>query len=100
MEIFCERRRGAFGALGFYGGLLGLLASCANTTSAIKKKPTDAEAVPQMQKACERGDLEGCSDLGRAYVLGIGVTRDEARALALFRKACDGGNLSGCDRLG
>lgn len=46
--------------------------------------------------ACDGGEVQSCTELGRIYELGLNVTRDVTGAAALYRKACDGGDMSGC----
>ena len=47
-------------------------------------------------KACERGSLDSCIDLGIRQRDGIGGASDRSDALASFDRACTGGNASGC----
>ena len=53
-----------------------------------------------LQKGCDGGDARGCSNLGRIYRDGNGVSKDDARALTLFQKGCDGGVMKSCSDLG
>ena len=39
--------------------------------------------------SCQRSNLTGCVNVGRAYRDGIGVAKDEAHAASIFREACD-----------
>ncbi|MGD0901738.1 MAG: protein kinase [Terracidiphilus sp.] len=57
-------------------------------------------ARPLFQKACDGGDLGGCSNLGILYQNGQGGAQDFAQARALYQKACDGGTTAGCVGLG
>ena len=52
------------------------------------------------KKACDGGDMLGCSNLGSRYAIGNGVEKDLGKAVELFKKACDGGNMRGCTNLG
>ncbi|MCI7024230.1 MAG: hypothetical protein MR964_08450, partial [Campylobacter sp.] len=52
------------------------------------------------KKACDGGDMLGCSNLGSRYAIGNGVEKDLGKAVELFKKACDGGNMPGCYNLG
>lgn len=47
-------------------------------------------------KACERGSLDSCIDLGIRQRDGIGGTSNRSNALASFDRACTGGNANGC----
>ena len=59
-----------------------------------------AAAVASYTKACDNGDADGCSNLGRSYSLGEGVEKDLNRTFALYQLACEGGSLKGCSNLG
>jgi hypothetical protein len=50
--------------------------------------------------ACDQGWMEGCQDLGAAYMVAEGTSRDPGRAVALFDKACRAGLASSCSNLG
>ena len=52
------------------------------------------------KKACDGGEMLGCSNLGSRYAIGNGVEKDLGKAVELFKKACDGGNMRGCYNLG
>jgi len=58
------------------------------------------EARPLIQKACDGGDMVGCSNLGWLYLEGQGVPKDYVQARLFFQMACDGGEMEGCNRLG
>ena len=62
----------------------------------LKNKP---RLISIFLKACDRGDLMGCTSLAYMYETGIGVDADPTRAVALYKQACDGGNMRGCTRL-
>jgi hypothetical protein len=62
------------------------------------KDPADAAALNR--KACDGGELRGCTRLGFLYEQGTGVVQDAARTAALHQKACDGGEMGGCTNLG
>jgi len=52
-------------------------------------------------KACDRGEMKGCSSLGGMYEDGRGgLEKDEKKAAELYRKACEGGEMMGCFNLG
>ncbi len=59
-----------------------------------------AEAKPLAELACDRGNAEGCNDLGWLYDGGHGVSQDYTQAASLYKKSCDGGLVHGCDNLG
>lgn|GEM_PF-3771978 len=50
---------------------------------------------------CDAGwtETSGCLMLGRIYLEGIGVHRDEQRGLAYLWKGCAGGDLRACEYL-
>ena len=47
--------------------------------------------IKQLQKAAEQGDAEAQNNLGRCYVKGDGVEKDEKEAAEWLRKAADQG---------
>nr|MBP9087605.1 sel1 repeat family protein [Kofleriaceae bacterium] len=47
-------------------------------------------------KACERGSLDSCIDLGVRQRDGVGGASNRTAALGAFDRACTGGNASGC----
>jgi TPR repeat protein len=53
-----------------------------------------------IRRACDGGEMAGCTSLGWLYHNGHGVPRDYARARGLFERACDGGEMTGCRNLG
>ena len=61
---------------------------------------TPERTLVLMKKACDKGGLVACSDLGLVYLEGRGVDRDAARALGLFRRSCENGEARGCANLG
>jgi len=64
------------------------------------------KAIPLLDKACNTGDAQACSDLGHLYDWGPhfskedSVTQNYPRAMKLYTKACDAGNADGCYGLG
>ena len=64
----------------------------------LKAKPRDAVSFdPTMaEKGCAAGAAADCAVLGVAYDLGIGVTRDAARARKLLQQACAAGYEPAC----
>ena len=61
---------------------------------------SDIESSFGAKKACDGGNMRGCSNLGSRYAIGNGVEKDLGKAAELFKKACDGGEMLGCSRLG
>ncbi len=58
-----------------------------------------ARAIELFQRACDKGEPRGCSELGVMYDAGEGLAADAARAKKLFRQACDAGSGLGCNNL-
>ena len=52
------------------------------------------------KKACNKGDAEGCSNLGVMYENGETVNQNNEIAASLYKKACDKGDAEGCYSLG
>ena len=50
----------------------------------------------QTNRKCEAGDAPNCERLGKLYLNGKGVPKDETRALSVFEKTCDHGNMRAC----
>ena len=61
---------------------------------------SDIESSLGAKKACDSGNMLGCSNLGSRYAIGNGVEKDLGKAVELFKKACDGGDMDGCRNLG
>jgi TPR repeat protein len=57
-------------------------------------------AVKWWTLAAEQGDLESLFNLGQAYRLGLGVTKDESQAFELMRQAAAGGVAAAQSRIG
>ena len=53
-------------------------------------------AVELYKKACDGGNMLGCTNLGSMYANGDGVEEDFSKAAKLLKKACDGGDMNGC----
>ena len=51
------------------------------------------------KKACDSGNMLGCSNLGSMYADGKGVEKDLGKAAELFKKACNGGEMLACSGL-
>jgi TPR repeat protein len=50
--------------------------------------------------ACRAGDARGCTNVGRIYDEGWGVTKDTARGVQLYQRGCTAGDGLGCANLG
>jgi len=62
--------------------------------------PDASDAAGLYERACDAGELVGCTRLGLLYGEGRGVEVDASRAAALHRRACDGDSPLGCAHLG
>ena len=51
----------------------------------------DREARHAFEQACQRGDVQGCHNLGRMLAEGTGGARDGEKARDAYFRACDGG---------
>ena len=60
----------------------------------------DSDRLDSHQQACKQGNVEGCFQLARLYVLGEGVDRDMGLGASLFEKACRAGENKSCTALG
>lgn len=58
------------------------------------------EEVEYFARGCRLGDGPSCDEVGRSYVLGMGVAEDEVVALAWYETACDLGSGAGCANAG
>jgi len=56
----------------------------------------DITTAEGAKKACDRGNAQGCFNLGLMYTKGQGVKQDDFKAKELFGKACDGEVARGC----
>jgi hypothetical protein len=54
------------------------------------------DAAARDKKACDGGEMKGCTNLGVDYDSGEGVPMDVVRAAALYKQACDGRHMKGC----
>jgi hypothetical protein len=59
----------------------------------------DVQAATLYSRACDAGNVAGCSSLGNCYRFGRGVEKNPDKARQWFTKGCNGGNQWGCDRL-
>ena len=73
-----------------------LCSAAAGQTSSPTKSSEEAQ---RLTSECDQGKYASCVPLGRMYVDGRGVTKDEARAVALFQRACEGGVAEACAKL-
>jgi hypothetical protein len=51
-------------------------------------------------KACDESEMFACGQLGLAYEMGRGVSKNSSHAAALLAKACNAGELGSCYTLG
>jgi hypothetical protein len=54
------------------------------------------DKLAQFEKGCKLGEATGCHNAGIMYNLGMGTTKDVARAKALLKEACDNGLPAAC----
>lgn len=92
----CERRHGASClslARAFERGAAGLVDS--------KRMADDmARTLPLYFKACDTGQAQGCSELARLYLWGVGTKADPVGGAVLAQRGCDKGDPAGCALLG
>lgn len=50
--------------------------------------------------ACKQGDIEACGRAGLAYVVGVGVSPNPAKAFEYLEPACEAGDGASCGTLG
>lgn len=55
-----------------------------------------AASARSYEKACNKGDLNGCASLAGLYRTGLGVAQDYRRANELVERACNGGVSCAC----
>jgi TPR repeat protein len=60
----------------------------------------EARAVGFYRRACDLGDLAGCTNLGQHLKSGKGIAKNEAEAFRLTKKSCDGRFPLACFNLG
>ena len=70
-----------------------------DTQASVSIKAERSQSITDLEK-CQDGDFKICSELGKAYYYGNGVTKDINKAIQLYEKACDGGAMEGCLNLG
>jgi len=58
-----------------------------------------AETLRNGEKKCRTGDNESCYKLGRLYLLGAHVAKEDGAAVNYFRAACEGGLQKACDAM-
>lgn len=51
------------------------------------------------KKACDGGNMKGCSGLASHYEDGLGVEKNFIKLTEYYQKACDGNDMDGCWRL-
>ena len=54
-------------------------------------------AIKLFKKACDKGDAQGCYNLGVMYANGYGVRQNYKTAKEFLGEACDMGLQVGCD---
>ena len=84
---------------------LGNLPSCAKygfmlTDMSGKAKYDETKSLAAFRKACDGGNAAGCSGLGDAYTLALGVAEDHDKAFKLYQSSCAAGFADACDNLG
>ncbi len=88
----CERRHGPSClamARAFEHGAASLVDS--------KRVAQDMErALPLYFKACDAGVAQGCSELARLYLWGVGTKADPVGGAVLAQRGCDKGDPAGC----
>lgn len=50
-------------------------------------------------KACDKGNISGCYNLGIMYDIGDGIKQNRKMAVSFYQRACDGKDISGCYNL-
>src|SRR5690606_23775059 len=55
-------------------------------------------ATASYARACTAGSAEGCDELGRRLLEGVGAAVDREAALRASRRGCDGGRAASCRR--
>jgi hypothetical protein len=110
LVLVLSRRRLEMGRFVWIGSLVGvgaILAFCIFRMVVFGKRPMptfaddDPHAGAYYRKACDEGEMDGCSMLGTCYWTGsCGVDKNGALGFELFQKACDGGDMSACGQLG
>ena len=70
-----------------------------DTQASVSIKAERSQSMTDLEK-CQDGDFEICTELGKAYYYGNGVTKDINKAIQLYEKACDGGVMFSCSDLG
>jgi uncharacterized protein len=57
--------------------------------TAAPEQSTDVDSLPALEDACRRGDGLACAQSAEAYVAGMIVEPDQARAALLYERGCD-----------
>ena len=78
----------------------GLLANDFDNAAKAYDKRDYQKAAKLYQKACDSGDVRGCTMLATLYEEGQGVKKDYQKASKLYQKACDGEVPEACYNLG
>jgi len=70
--------------------------SCYYAGVLINHEKDYKNAYKFLKKACLKGFLNGCSNIGLMHLRGRGVKKSEKKALNIFKKTCDKENSGGC----
>src|SRR6185503_11405818 len=72
----------------------------ATSAAAQGASKAEAQTATDLKRACDKGHLDACTNLGIAYMEGQGVKADPKQALALLEKSCKKDDAKGCFNLG
>ncbi len=79
---------------------LGFLQGCATTGLLLHQDGKSDAAVAYNKRACDGGNVNGCSNLALQYVTGKGLPKNYAAARYMYKKACDEKFAEDCFNLG
>ena len=65
-----------------------------------RKNPSPEATFKMYEKKAEQGDADAQCDLGKMYLSGYGIAKDEAKSVEWFRKAAEQGNAEAQYALG
>jgi TPR repeat protein len=77
--------------------VLGVLRS--RGSAMARDENDEKEGAAYFERACELGEMAACARLGKAYLVGDGVSADDVTAMRLFRRACDYARADACTGL-
>ena len=69
-------------------------------SSTLRPESVRLASAVTLDAACSGGNGLACTELGKRYRDGRGVTRNDAKAVELYRSACSGGDAAGCAYMG